>query len=246
MQIKQGDRYRKYTYEQVAQQVHCLANALIRQGLRPGDRVAIVAENRPKWVIAYLGILAAGGTTLLGGRFLCHAWPRAQGEGARSGDRLAIGIYLPWIIVLVSVGMTAWVVPLSTPLDRVSWSLSPTLFWESLWPIVAGISLAWLGWRVERKSPFFASLRIPPGDLLVLTDRLTTRTQECWRGISSMALLTWTPDLVSQCHRHWKTPWFSSILEQVEERLGHWMALGLVFLFLVAMFFALLTGAKLP
>ncbi len=38
MQIKQGNGYRKYTYEQVAQHVHCLANALIRRGLRPGDR----------------------------------------------------------------------------------------------------------------------------------------------------------------------------------------------------------------
>ncbi len=97
MQIKQGDGYRKYTYEQVAQQVHCLANALIRQGLRPGDRVAIVTENRPEWVIAYLGILAAGGTAVpldiqLSSRDLGALL-------ARSGSRMVFASSRTWSLI---------------------------------------------------------------------------------------------------------------------------------------------------
>ena len=33
-------------------------------GLKPGGRVAILSENRPEWVIAYLGIFQAGGTAV--------------------------------------------------------------------------------------------------------------------------------------------------------------------------------------
>ncbi len=64
MQIKQEHAYRQCTYKQLLDQLEELAVALVRHDLRPGDRVAIVAENRPEWVIAYLGIVAAGGTAV--------------------------------------------------------------------------------------------------------------------------------------------------------------------------------------
>ena len=35
-----------------------------RIGLQPGDRVALVSENRPEWLIADLGIMAAGCVTV--------------------------------------------------------------------------------------------------------------------------------------------------------------------------------------
>jgi len=64
MQIKQQDAYRQCTYKQLVEQVEELAAALMRHDLCRGDRVAIVAENRLEWVIAYLGIVAAGGTAV--------------------------------------------------------------------------------------------------------------------------------------------------------------------------------------
>ncbi|MDO9116454.1 MAG: AMP-binding protein [Nitrospira sp.] len=64
MQIKQEHAYRQCTYQQLVEQVEELAAALMCHDLRRGDRVAIVAENRPEWVIAYLGIVAAGGTAV--------------------------------------------------------------------------------------------------------------------------------------------------------------------------------------
>jgi long-chain acyl-CoA synthetase len=64
MQIKQEHAYRPCTYQQLVEQVDALAAALMRHDLRRGDRVAIVAENRPEWMIAYLGIVAAGGTAV--------------------------------------------------------------------------------------------------------------------------------------------------------------------------------------
>jgi long-chain acyl-CoA synthetase len=37
---------------------------MVRVGLRPGDRVALVSENRPEWIVAYFAVTAAGGTAV--------------------------------------------------------------------------------------------------------------------------------------------------------------------------------------
>lgn len=64
MQIKAGEGYHRLTYGEMLHQVGGLAAALREQGVKEGTRAAIVAENRPEWAIAYLGILAAGGTAV--------------------------------------------------------------------------------------------------------------------------------------------------------------------------------------
>jgi long-chain acyl-CoA synthetase len=64
MQVKEGEGYRRHTYGEVLEQVHGLSNSLVERGLHPGHRIAIVAENRPEWVIAYLSILTVGATAV--------------------------------------------------------------------------------------------------------------------------------------------------------------------------------------
>ena len=44
--------------------VRALARALVAQGIRPGDRVVLVSENRPEWVIADFAIMTAGAITV--------------------------------------------------------------------------------------------------------------------------------------------------------------------------------------
>jgi long-chain acyl-CoA synthetase len=63
-QIKRKGRYVRVSYREVAEQVHRLATFLRRLRIGPGDRVALLAENRPEWCVAYLGIVAAGGTAV--------------------------------------------------------------------------------------------------------------------------------------------------------------------------------------
>src|SRR4051794_7489872 len=61
---KRDGAWRSQSWNTTREQVRSLAACLAAQGLRPGDRVAIVAENRPEWCTTDLAILTAGGVTV--------------------------------------------------------------------------------------------------------------------------------------------------------------------------------------
>ncbi|MEJ7925864.1 AMP-dependent synthetase/ligase [Sphingobium sp. AN641] len=61
---KRAGQWQSMSWAQVAAQVAALAAALRANGLRPGDRVVLVSENRPEFCIADLAIMAAGGVTV--------------------------------------------------------------------------------------------------------------------------------------------------------------------------------------
>jgi long-chain acyl-CoA synthetase len=56
--------WRSISWAEAARQVASLASALRALGLRAGDRVMLVSENRPEWCISDLGIMAAGCVTV--------------------------------------------------------------------------------------------------------------------------------------------------------------------------------------
>ena len=60
IQFKEGEQYRKHTYAELIQIVASVARALSQQGIAKGDRVAILSENRPEWVFAYLAVTSLG------------------------------------------------------------------------------------------------------------------------------------------------------------------------------------------
>ena len=61
---RSGSQWQSISYAEAARQVAALAASLKRLGLKSGDRVALVSENRPEWLIADLGIMAAGCVTV--------------------------------------------------------------------------------------------------------------------------------------------------------------------------------------
>jgi long-chain acyl-CoA synthetase len=61
---KADGRWQSQSWREVGDQVAALAFHLSRMGLNPGDRVALVSENRPEWFIADMGIMAAGCVTV--------------------------------------------------------------------------------------------------------------------------------------------------------------------------------------
>ncbi len=56
-----GDSKRTQTYNEVLANVTALADWLIENGLKKGDRVAVMGKNSPEWATAYLAALFANG-----------------------------------------------------------------------------------------------------------------------------------------------------------------------------------------
>ena len=61
---RKAGAWQAISWAEAARQVAALAASLKRIGIQPGDRVALVSENRPEWLIADLGIMAAGCVTV--------------------------------------------------------------------------------------------------------------------------------------------------------------------------------------
>ena len=60
LQFKAGEAYQKYTYRELVANIASVSTSFSQQGVRQGDRVAILSENRPEWFIAYLATVALG------------------------------------------------------------------------------------------------------------------------------------------------------------------------------------------
>ncbi len=59
LQYKRGGRYRAIAHRDLLARVRHAGQGLLQKGLRPGDRVAILSENRPEWAIADFACLTA-------------------------------------------------------------------------------------------------------------------------------------------------------------------------------------------
>jgi long-chain acyl-CoA synthetase len=59
MRAKRDGRWTQLSYRELADRVETLSLGLLELGIQPGDRVAILSENRPEWAIADYACLAA-------------------------------------------------------------------------------------------------------------------------------------------------------------------------------------------
>src|SRR5919198_2156273 len=69
---------RTYSAARLAELAGGLASTLARRGVRPGERVALMASNRPEFVVAVLAIWRLGAAVVL----LSPAWKRGEVEHA--------------------------------------------------------------------------------------------------------------------------------------------------------------------
>ncbi len=63
-QFYQKNGWAKMTWGELEKQVHAVASGLVALGVKPQDRVAVLAKTKIEWVIVDLAILAAGGITV--------------------------------------------------------------------------------------------------------------------------------------------------------------------------------------
>ena len=64
LEIQRRDRLESYTYAEVLGMAESIGRWLVENKFPQGTRIAILADNHPRWVAAYLGIIAAGCTTV--------------------------------------------------------------------------------------------------------------------------------------------------------------------------------------
>ena len=127
---KRDGAYRPWSWEQVAGEVRILSRALCARGVAPGDRVLLVAENRPEWAIADLAIMTAGGITVPAyttNTTDTHAYLLQHSEAVAavvSTDRLAARL-LPALAHAPSLKLVVGMEPLSD-IDQLS---VPVLSW---------------------------------------------------------------------------------------------------------------------
>ncbi|MGQ9569453.1 MAG: AMP-binding protein [Thermodesulfovibrionales bacterium] len=53
--------WKKITYEELLRNSKAIASYLLKMGIKKGDRIAIISENRPEWCLSYIGISLLGG-----------------------------------------------------------------------------------------------------------------------------------------------------------------------------------------
>ncbi len=61
---KISGKWETYSTQKVIDLANQLSSGLLAQGIKPGDKVAIISNNRPEWVIADLAILQIGATNV--------------------------------------------------------------------------------------------------------------------------------------------------------------------------------------
>src|SRR5256885_13794343 len=64
LEIQRRDRLERSRYREVKHMAEAVGDWLGENGFQTGDRIAIFADNHPRWVTVYLGIIAAGCTAV--------------------------------------------------------------------------------------------------------------------------------------------------------------------------------------
>ncbi|MEK6554643.1 MAG: AMP-binding protein [Bdellovibrionota bacterium] len=62
--FKDNGQWRTYSWSQVYQMVEAVGASLIELGLKPSDRVALISETRPEWMMTDFSIMGAGAVTV--------------------------------------------------------------------------------------------------------------------------------------------------------------------------------------
>jgi long-chain acyl-CoA synthetase len=81
--------YHDLSWRVLAERVSAVAASLLEAGVEPGERVGILSENRPAWLIADLAILSAGAVTMP-----MHAPLSARQVGYQLADSDAVWLFV--------------------------------------------------------------------------------------------------------------------------------------------------------
>ncbi|MGK3999336.1 complex I subunit 5 family protein [Sorangium sp. So ce1024] len=94
----------------------------------------------------------------------------------RTAERLApgAGLWVPWAsLILLDIGLL--VRPPIAPAD-LRLLVAPGALWAAAWPVLVGVAIAAVGWRLRRRGSR-VRVELPPGDLLYVIDAVLMKLQ---------------------------------------------------------------------
>lgn len=107
--ISAGQR-ETYSWRRLVEEIRSLSSLLLREGVKPGERVAILMENHPRWCVAFLAVQSAGGIAV----------PLETLSAAPSLSALADHSEAIWLIASPQLSDKARAIPAHSPgLQRV-------------------------------------------------------------------------------------------------------------------------------
>ncbi len=137
------------------------------------DPLALAQPHVEQW-LTWLLMLAAVGTTILMARFLYLIRPGAVGGEVH--HPFEAGLWAPWGLLILGSVTAAITVPRYVGLPGVeAIFITPPYLWQAIWPVVAGMFLAWATNRLRGRG-YARNIRdIPPGDIIVVGEKIAER-----------------------------------------------------------------------
>ena len=112
MRVRREGKWRDLSYRELAERVHAASVGLRELGIRNGDRVGILSENRPEWAIADYACLVARCTDVP----IYPTLPARQAEyNYQNQFELPVLFYVLMILLLITrkadyvMVMLAWI-----------------------------------------------------------------------------------------------------------------------------------------
>lgn len=185
-------------------------------------KIAAAAMSQPaSIVLPILLSIAAVGSTLLMGRFFQVLARSAQAPDHAAGKAM----WIPWMGLLAPTLLIPTLYPTAAPVA--------TFTIAAVWPVAVGMALLLLAWAALRRGGSVKMPHLPPGDLLEVYSAIFIGLRRAWGHV-------WVTE-GAECH-------FRGTLEKaflkafaaghaLEAILGNWQVSGLLFLFLMFVFY---------
>jgi len=165
-------------------------------------------------------------TSILMARFLCLVWPRKKNVSAEQATPKAM--WLSWSVLLLVIALSPWFIPLADWQGR--WTVKAMI--SAFWPVALGGSLAVCVWLATKYQWISWSLKIPPGDLLVIVENWLGSIVASGRSFGFETLPKWRMSFMSGWNRFRDRSESWSLMDSGENRLGRWAIGTTLFLML--------------
>lgn len=216
-----------------------LAGAPLTSGhLAKSALKAAMEEAAPWWygLMDILMALAAVGTTLLMLRFLL-VMARAGSEAHGEETDTSRGLWPAWLSLLVVVAIVPWT-PLAAPPELAFAAFEAANLWTAGWPVLLGLAIGILAWRLSPAQTQRPLWSIPEGDVLVPAVRLGATALSYWRRLAARLPEVWPAAGPASRFSLDDNPRIARLrprLDGAEVAMRRWLLAGLLLLIVVAL-----------